>query len=234
MCLVGFISDAHGNKSAFDQGIKILLRQGVESIFFLGDAVGYIPSLEVLSSIEQIRTSIVCIRGNHEQMLLSKKLNMAKDEVYNLGVIKKQMTDKHISLMTAWPEKRRLMIGDCNILIVHGSPTDPSNGYIFPDSDLSSFKHDANWVFTGHTHRPFIRNYSGIEYVNVGSCGLPRDDGRYASIAIFDSKIKTTRIIRYSIEDSLFYYFNKYSEIHSSVKELSLRRSNNLVGEIYE
>lgn len=234
MCLIGFISDAHGNKSAFDQGIDILLRQGVESVFFLGDAVGYIPSLEVLSSIEQFRSSIVCIKGNHENMLLSNKSHIANDEIYNIGVIKKKMTYKQKSLMSAWPPKKSLKIGDCNILIVHGSPSDPTNGYVYPDTDLSSFRHDANWVFTGHTHRPFIRNYSGIKYVNVGSCGLPRDDGRYASVAIFDSEIKIARIIRYSIEDSLSYYFNKYINIHSSVKELSFRRSNNLVGEIYE
>ena len=234
MSLIGFISDAHGNKRAFDHGIEILLEQGVESFFFLGDAVGYIPSLEVLNSIEKLRTSIVCIKGNHEHMLLSNKSHIANDEVYKIGVIKKKMTDKQMSLMSAWPEKKSLKIGDCNILIVHGSPSDPTSGYIYPDTDLNSFRHNANWVFTGHTHRPFIRNYSGIEYVNVGSCGLPRDDGRYASVAIFDSKIKTTRIIRYSIEESLCYYFNRYNNIHSSVKELSFRRSNNLVGEIYE
>jgi len=234
MSLIGFISDAHGNKRAFDHGIEILLEHGVEAIFFLGDAVGYIPSLEVLNSIEQLRTSIACIKGNHENMLLSNKSHIANDEVYNLGVIRKKINNEHMSLISAWSEKKTLKIGDCNVLIVHGSPSDPTNGYIYPNSDLSCFIHDADWVFTAHTHRPFIRNYEGIEYVNVGSCGLPRDDGRYASVVIFDSKIKNARIIRYSIEESLCYYFNRYNNIHPSVKELSFRRSNNLVGEIYE
>ena len=43
-------------------------------------------------------------------------------------------------------------------LFVHGSPTDPLTGYIYPDSDLSEFSEiDADVVFMGHTHHPFVR-----------------------------------------------------------------------------
>ena len=46
---IGLLSDAHGNPDGLANCISVLRSRGAERLFFLGDAVGYLPRwLEVL------------------------------------------------------------------------------------------------------------------------------------------------------------------------------------------
>jgi hypothetical protein len=45
-------------------------RRASKHIYFLGDAVGYVPSAAVLDSLARLGSKVQCIRGNHEAMLL--------------------------------------------------------------------------------------------------------------------------------------------------------------------
>jgi predicted phosphodiesterase len=123
------------------------------------------------------------------------------------------------------------MVG--KLLFVHGSPKDPTCGYVYPDSDLSVFDTDADFVFMGNSHYPFIRKHQGVTYINVGSCGLPRDDGRYGSIALFDTDTGVARIIRFDIRGSSAKTLAEVPDVHGTVTALFDRKKKKLFGEFY-
>ena len=118
------------------------------------------------------------------------------------------------------------------LLLVHGSPTDPTYGYVYPDTVLDGFSTDADWVFMGHTHHPFVREHLGTCYVNIGSCGMPRDDGRYGAVAILDTKARKARILRYDITTESKRVLKLFPMIDPSVREVYARRHSHLTGEI--
>jgi len=45
--MIGILSDAHGNRPAFDLAISVLQGYGAKIFYFLGDAVGYLPTTDV-------------------------------------------------------------------------------------------------------------------------------------------------------------------------------------------
>jgi predicted phosphodiesterase len=82
-------------------------------------------------------------------------------------------------------------MGNVNIMIVHGSPKDPINEYIFPytlDSTLKSFlkSENAGILIMSHTHMPFIKKFGDKIVFNPGSVGQPRDGNNKASFAFLN------------------------------------------------
>ena len=226
------ISDAHGNSLAFERGVALLLEQGAERIYFLGDAIGYVPSAAVLDSLERLGSRVHCIRGNHEAMLLEGQINPARERVYQLEALRPTLTKHQLEMIASWPVFRRVETNGLRLLLVHGSPSDHTYGYVYPDTELSGFTPDADWVFMGNTHHPFIREAAGTRYVNVGSCGLPRDDGRYGSVALLDTNTRKARILRFGITEDCEHVLARFPMVHSSVREIYERRSAVVMGEI--
>ena len=50
---LGILSDAHGNVEAFQRGLELLAEARADMIYFLGDAVGYIPDGRVVSLLRE-------------------------------------------------------------------------------------------------------------------------------------------------------------------------------------
>ena len=230
---IGLISDAHGNGSAFEIAINALRNAGVDCIYYLGDAIGYIPSLSVLEQIRAYDGFIHCIKGNHEKMFLSSSVDDRLENVYLLSEIREEYSKRFDGFLDTWVDSISIKNESLSALMIHGSPNDYSNGYVYPDTDLSAFYCNGyQHVFMGHTHRPFIRVSNGIHYINVGSCGLPRDHGCYGSAAIFDAISGESNIIRFDIKKTLKQIVKKYPNIHHSVKNLFKRKSDSFYGEI--
>ena len=229
--MIGVLSDAHGNKYAFIKALKYMRFLGVRSFYFLGDAIGYVPSISVLDELMKLGQDVKCVLGNHEEMFLDGSVSDEKDSIYQLKCVKGLISSKHKNFIGSWPTCIRESIANKQIMFVHGSPTNHTQGYIYPDTDLDQFKIQLDYVFVGHTHRPFVKQSNDITFVNVGSCGLPRDDGRYGSFAIFDPCEEKVQIYRFSIEDCI----EKLSKatlalVHDSVLNLTKRRSNRIEG----
>jgi predicted phosphodiesterase len=127
-----------------------------------------------------------------------------------------------IENMKNWPLSLSIELSSKKCLFVHGTREEPTIGYCYPDSKI--MESDYDFVFMGNTHRPFIRAAGRTTYVNVGSIGLPRDDGRYASFCIFDPEDGSVKILRYSIENSNMDLLKKYPEISIEVREVFNRR----------
>lgn len=230
--LIGLVSDAHGNSLAFDRAVDLLLAQGAQRLFCLGDAVGYVPSLAVLDSLARLGERMQCIRGNHEAMLLEGQSDDVRDRLYQLEALRPRLTSAQLTMIASWPASHTEVIDGQKVLLVHGSPTDPTYGYVYPNTDLACFSPDADWVFMGNTHHPFIREQAGIRYVNTGSCGMPRDDGRYGSAALLDTKTRSARILRFDITAESRQVLDQFPMIHPSVRAVYERRRPAVMGDI--
>ena len=135
--MIGILSDAHGNRPAFDLAINVLKRNGAEKFVFLGDAVGYLPTPSVLSSIQNLGETISCIRGNHEDILLTGHFDPVREPLYQHAVTRRQMNEAQLLLIKAWPAQAALEFAAGTVLFLHGSPQDPTYGYVYPDTDLA-------------------------------------------------------------------------------------------------
>jgi predicted phosphodiesterase len=230
--LIGLLSDAHGNPLGLRTCLDALRRAGAERIYFLGDAVGYLPGegavLDTLTA-----AGIVCLRGNHEAMLLGDlDLDPVRDQAYQLGAARTRMTAEHLQLVKSWPDTRQVELAGARLLMVHGSPRDHLRDYVYPDSDLDWFAdlgYDA--VFMGNTHRPFVASRGGVLVVNVGSCGLPRDQGDLPACALYDSRARTCTILRVAVPaEAVAAQFDQ--PLHPLIDECLRRRADDLVGTV--
>jgi putative phosphoesterase len=198
--IAGFLSDAHGNAAGLERCLRALEQQGAERIYFLGDAVGYFPEENAVLDLLRSR-QVTCLRGNHEALLLGElPLPAERDQVYRIADARRRLRSEHREWIEQWPDRLEVEVAGHRLLLMHGSPADPLEGYVYPDSDLSAFDglpFDA--VVMGHTHRPFLNKRGAVTIVNAGSCGMPRDAGALASCATYD-KATGAEILRVSFD----------------------------------
>jgi putative phosphoesterase len=207
---LGILSDAHGNVEAFEQALGILTEARADAVYFLGDAVGYIPDKGVVSILRG--SNIQSIRGNHEDMLVRQSATADQDIAYRHRETFSTLSVDERDFIMSWPSQLSISHQLCTLLLVHGSPRDQLGGYIYPDSSLSEFSAvRADVVFMGHTHRPFVRQCNGKLFVNVGSCGFPRGEDLRGSVCIFDLPERSAKIIRFDISGSCSRILSRYS-----------------------
>lgn len=196
---IGIISDAHGNEMGLASCLDFLKSNGAKNIFFLGDAVGYLVNPNAILSLLK-NNDCQCLLGNHDAMLLNYiSVDKKKEKVYKIGANRKKILKEYRYHMAKWEPFLIKRFNGKNMLFIHGSPYDPLQGYIYPDTDISSWAGlPYDIIFMGHTHYPFVKKIGRLTVVNVGSCGLPRDIGNLASCGIYDTntgKISIKRIL---------------------------------------
>ncbi|MBT1700913.1 YfcE family phosphodiesterase [Fulvivirgaceae bacterium PWU4] len=231
---IGFISDIHGNHIALKEALTFLRQASkVSEIFFLGDAIGYMPDANaVVTTLRE--ENINCLMGNHEAMFLGWLPTDARAaQVYQFDKIRGTMADGNLEFLKKQLPFREISVSGTRILMVHGSPVDPLNGYLYPDTPLGNMQaYPYDFVLMGHTHRPFIRQHHSSWYVNVGSCGMPRDTGALAAVAVLDVNTKEARIYRLPLNIAAMR--EKYKGVHPDVENLWERTIpvKDIVGEI--
>ncbi len=226
---IGLISDVHGNLVGLETCLKFMNRQKTEKIYFLGDLVGYFPDpLPVLNCL--IDNQIDCLMGNHDAMLLNKiPLDASKDKIFKIGNLNKKIDKYLYKFLENLNPSKSLILDNLKILLVHGSPWNEFNGYIYPNSDLKAFSQlDYDFVFMGHTHRPFISTSGRVTVVNVGSCGLPRDIGNLVSCVLFDSESRQVEIFRIPIDVNKIIKSLK-GKLHPNVIDCLLRSETDVL-----
>lgn len=224
---IACLSDAHGNYLALQKALSLIETDNLEKIVFLGDAIGYFPSLKVLDILND-RDDIICIRGNHDDIMLSKSLSPSLEHIYYHQVALDCATTNHERQVNKWHD----YFIEKNAIFFHGGPANYQNQYIYPDTDLHDIYNSIkemddtiNICVSGHTHRPFIRKFKDMVFVNTGSVGLPRDFGTYGSFAIIDTHNIAADIYRFNIEGCLKQMIRLYPHTHPSVIELMSRNN---------
>lgn len=194
---LGILSDAHGNSRLLASCLKVLEGLEADRIYFLGDAVGYLPGENEVLDILRL-SPVQCQKGNHEAMMLGEiLLPEEKDRFYGIHLARERVSQVNLKFIQEWPNCREICVDGRKIFLVHGSPEDYLQGYVYSERDFS-FVNECSYdaIFMGHTHYPFVFDCCGIQVVNVGSCGLPRDHGSLSSFAIYDTYTHKTDIVR--------------------------------------
>ena len=146
--------------------------------------------------------------------------------------IKSKVTSEIFDFISSWKSKITIKYKNKNFLFVHGSPNDYTYGYIYPNTELSQFKIKHNFIFMGHSHWSFKRSHGNKQFINPGSCGLPRDHGQYGSIGIFNFEDLTYQPIRFDISDTFSKLAEEYPLIDKRVLELRNRKRIQIPGEL--
>lgn len=229
---IGMLSDAHGNFDGFLKALYVLKRSNVDEIYFLGDAVGYVNTLNVLTYLNDNTNLITSILGNHDAMLLRESsIDKEKDKIYQLNELKMNLPVNILKHLKSLPSMIRKSVECGQMAMMHGSPDDLTNGYIYPDSSLENYKNiEDDFIFMANTHRPFIREFSDKVFVNIGSCGLPRDNGSLGGVCVFDTSKGIPIIYRYEMKN-INSQLIESNNLHDDVVNVLLRTSSDCYGE---
>ena len=208
------ISDIHANLPALQAVLAdIDERADVDAIYHLGDLTGYAPWPNEVIALLRDR-AIPGISGNYDSTLATdyKHCGCRADTPHDeeLSHLSFEWTRAHVT-----PETKKYLgslpfrldirpfgghVSGPTITLVHGNQTlntvyvteDRSDAFLEKMAkDLGSRPEDV--VCFGHTHKPWQRVVDGVQFVNTGSVGRPKDgDPRacYVSLTIEGSDVQ--------------------------------------------
>jgi putative phosphoesterase len=211
---IAVISDIHGNLPALQAVFADLASQRLETVYCLGDLVGYGASPNEVT--ERIRAEgMPTIMGNYDDGVgfdrdecgcayrdpIDKELGER-----SLAWTKAQVTSENKAFLRTLLQEVRFNANGKRVLLVHGSPR-KMNEYLFEDRPLSSFERlaassNADIIVFGHTHKPYQKTVNGVLFVNAGSVGKPKDgDWRacYAIVEMGDTPSVTFQRVTYDV-----------------------------------
>ena len=206
---LALISDIHGNSLALEAVLISARKHDVEKILVAGDLIGYyFWPLEVIDLLKDWECFIV--KGNHEEMLYKSLsddqfLKMI-DHKYGPGLrlAIDQLSKEQLAKLIALPHPMRFSLDNLDIMLCHGAP-DQIDKYIYPDVDISTldFFTDSklDLIIMGHTHYPMHLFSKGVEIINPGSVGQPRNSLPGAQWVLYDTEDRSATFLseRYDV-----------------------------------
>ena len=192
------ITDIHANLPALEAVLEAVERRGVDAVYCGGDLVGYGPHPnEVCALIEE--RGVPTIYGNYDYAI-GRDLDdcgCAYRDQHDRELGRRSIewtlarTDERSKqFMRGLPFDLSIELGNRRVRLVHGSPR-KVNEYLFEDKPARTFERiaagaDCDVLVFGHTHRPWIREYGGVLFVNCGSVGKPKDGDPRAAFALLE------------------------------------------------
>ncbi len=178
---LGIVADVHCNV----QGLRDALDQmgPVDELICAGDAIYQFRfSNEVMELLRERNARYIL--GNHERVLLSEWGERARSR----DGVRKELVD----YMAAQEYRVETEVNGKKLLLVHGSPYDPHDEYLYPNSpNLQKLAQvDADIVILGHTHYHMALPVGRTLVINPGSAGESRDhrNGFRLSCAVLDTQ----------------------------------------------
>lgn len=199
---IAIISDIHGNLDALQA-----FAESYDELWVLGDQVNFGPQPREVVEIIRDRADIA-IQGNHDHAVgfdddsrwTPKFRAMAEATRRHTSA---ELNDGQKHYLRELPLTVQAERGGTRFQLVHATPSDPHYGYLLADDDgwaaeLESV--DADVLFVGHTHTPFIRKIGNKTVVNPGSIGQPRRGKPRPSYAVWEDGVLELRSYDYPIE----------------------------------
>ncbi len=199
------LGDIHSNWAALSA-----IDEKFDYCVFTGDLVDY--GTDPLPCVEWIRRhASAAVRGNHDHAVAQRVPAVGATGFRRLARVTRpmhweQLSPKQLKFLGRLPVTTHFRVDDISLLLVHATPRDPMDEYL--SADPVSWKQrladvDADIVCVGHSHIPFHLDLDGIQVLNPGSVGQPRDGDPRASYAIIeDGKVSLHRI-EYDIEAAI-------------------------------
>ena len=211
---VAVITDIHANLPALQAALARIDELGIGRVYCGGDLVGYGSHPNEVCALIAER-EIPTIHGNYDYAIARDLEDCGCAYITphdrELGQQSVEWTLAHTDqagkdFMRELPFDLRFAIGGTAVHLVHGSPR-KVNEYLFEDKPARLFERlaaaeDADVLVFGHTHKPWVREYGGVLFVNCGSVGKPKDGdprGAFAVLSPSDSGVQV-RIERVSYD----------------------------------
>lgn len=219
------ISDIHANLPALEAVLADIDRRGdTQAIYHLGDLVGYAPWPNQVVDLLQ-RRGIPGVAGNYDSTVATgyqhcgcRYEDPRQEELSHLSYA---WTREHVS-----PETRRWLgalpfridlrplgghLAGPRLFLVHGNPV--LNTVYWTEDRPDDFcrkmaeplgARTSDVVAFGHTHLPWHRAIGGIQFVNTGSVGRPKDGDWRAGYVIVELAEAEPRVefvrVEYDVE----------------------------------
>ena len=222
------LSDVHANLPALRAVLGDIDRRspGVDAIYHLGDLTGYAPWPNETVGLLRER-GIPGIAGNYDSTVAADykhcgcKAENAHDE--ELSHQSYEWTRSHVtaetrSYLASLPFRIDIRplgghVSGPTITLVHGNQT-LNTVYVTedrPDSFLEKMAKDIgarskDVICFGHTHKPWQRTVAGVQFINTGSVGRPKDgDWRscYVLLAVDQSGTRSEFVrVPYDVDEA--------------------------------
>src|SRR5262249_19693467 len=183
---MAFFSDVHGRLAPLDAVLGELARRAVVDVYVCGDHLfGGDEPHEVWLRLVGIGAHLA--RGVSDEALatldpsrVTPKDAEEKAKLDRFLATRRAIGEIVVQRLLRWPPQIRVPLLDGNELVmVHGSPSDPRQemSHDMDDEELLALVGDdpADIVVCGASHVPFQRDASGVRIVNVGSVGESPD-----------------------------------------------------------
>jgi putative phosphoesterase len=196
---VAVITDVHANLPALEAALAWTDSEQIAEIYCGGDLVGYGPRPnEVCASIQA--RGIPTIYGNYDWAIARDEEDCGCAYVTRhdreIGQLSVDWTLAHTAraakeFMRELPFDLRFELAGRRVRLVHGSPR-KVNEYLFADKPVKTFERiaagaDCDVLVFGHTHKPWVREYGGVLFVNCGSVGKPKDGDPRGGFAVLSA-----------------------------------------------
>jgi predicted phosphodiesterase len=209
---LAFVSDIHGNLTAFEAVLADLRGQSPDAVYHLGDlaANGSRPA-ETVDRVRELGWSGVY--GNVDEMLWAPHLLEELFRKYpERHILRQVLFDEMLpaALAALGPERVAwlqalpplLTVGD--ITLLHASPGDtwkaPAASAADSEFEAAYGRLGTPLVIYAHIHHPHVRRLPGMTVVNTGSVSLPYDGDPRASYLLVTDGVPETRRVAYDIE----------------------------------
>lgn len=198
---IAVFGGVYNNHFALAALLEDAARRGAEAIYCLGDLGGFGPNPEKVRPL--LLGGVLSIQGNYEESLAAGRedcnCGYTDPRDNHFAALSYGYTERHCSpafktWMGTLPRRRRVRVGDRELLLVHGSPR-RINEFLFHSTSpvpflealLDRYRCDA--ILCTHTGLHWHRHLpSGRDVVNVGVIGRPANNGevrvRYALLEI--------------------------------------------------
>ncbi len=203
---IALLPDIHANLPALEAVLADAEREGTEAIYHLGDLVGYAPwPDEVVALLRQ--RGVAGVAGNYDSTVATDyahggcRYEDPRQEA--LSHESYAWTRAHVSAATkahlaALPFRLDLVatgghLAGPRVILVHGTPTHNTLYWTEDRSDEFCRKmaghagaRAGDLIAFGHTHRPWHRVVDGVQFLNAGSVGRPKDGDWRACYALVE------------------------------------------------
>ena len=178
---VALIADVHANLPALEAVLADARERGAETVWNLGDFVGYGPFPDQVvqrlaggtapGQPRQPRGAISLI-GNYDRKVLAfeqKKdrwrRRKAPEKLLAFRWACENLSEASLAHLRSLPEQVRLEAAGLRVLLTHGSPADDDEP-LGPDTTQGRLEElaggtEADLVACGHSHQPFVRRAAG-------------------------------------------------------------------------
>ncbi|WUI00394.1 metallophosphatase family protein [Spirillospora sp. NBC_00431] len=168
---LGILGDVHCDDVVLAQAIERVRTARVDEIVCVGDIADGRGSFD--NCCELLRShGVQTVRGNHDRWLLEGKYRGPGPATKPADVAPASM-----AFLAGLPPTRTLDTPAGPLLVCHGLgdndlfklPTGEPTPEVAAEMDAFVASTDAKWVVNGHTHRPLVRAWREVVFINAGT-----------------------------------------------------------------